>query len=224
MGDWRDVLDGVTCDALITDPPYSARTHAGQLSNIGGSTVNQVTYASIDRGYCDAFVSAWLSRVRHWWVIFGDDKTQGWWRDALDDVGLMTFASVAWVKGNPMPRVTGDGPTSAVEWITIARTRGKWATSPPWGSLDGRYLDNTAGGQGFAGAKPLYLMRALVRDYSRPGWTICDPHVGSGTTLLACDLEGRLGIGSEQDAGRYEIARRRLAAPQERSLFAGVAS
>lgn len=26
LGDYREVLADVTCDALITDPPYSART------------------------------------------------------------------------------------------------------------------------------------------------------------------------------------------------------
>lgn len=28
LGDYREVLAGVTCDAVITDPPYSERMHA----------------------------------------------------------------------------------------------------------------------------------------------------------------------------------------------------
>lgn len=186
LGDWRDVLQGVTCDALITDPPYSERTHAGQLSTVRGNTVNRITYAGVDEGYCEAFVETWAPRVRHWWVIFGDDITQAWWRRALEDADLFSFAAVPWIR-HVGPRMTGDGPTSGAE------------------------------------QKPLDLMRAIVRDYSRPGWTVVDPHAGSGTTLLACALEGRQAIGAEQDAGRFVIAQRRLAAPQERSLFAEVA-
>lgn len=29
LGRWQDVLADVECDALICDPPYSARTHKG---------------------------------------------------------------------------------------------------------------------------------------------------------------------------------------------------
>lgn len=32
FGDWRQVLADVTCDSLISDPPYSARTHGGPSS------------------------------------------------------------------------------------------------------------------------------------------------------------------------------------------------
>ena len=40
-------------------------------------------------------------------------------------------------------------------------------------------------------AKPIELMRWLVRLLSRPGQTVLDPFLGSGTTAIACLLEGR---------------------------------
>ena len=60
------------------------------------------------------------------------------------------------------------------------------------------------------GGKPLWLMRALVRDYSRPGDIVCDPCAGAGTTLLAAKLEGRRYVGGDIDAAHAEIARERL--------------
>jgi DNA modification methylase len=42
-------------------------------------------------------------------------------------------------------------------------------------------------------------MRALVRDYSRPGDLIVDPCMGSATTILAAVIEGRRAIGAEMD-------------------------
>jgi len=223
LGRWQDVLDGVTCDSLITDPPYSARTHEGQRSSGTDNVAGGITYASMDESYARAFVASWAPRVRHWWVIFWDDQTQAWWGAALADAGLFGFAAVPWVR-HAAPRMTGDGPASGAEWITVARTRGKWATSPPWGSLPGWYDVPTANQMGesitgLVGQKPVRLMRALIRDYSRPGWTICDPHAGSGTTLVAAAEEGRHAIGSEQDAERYRIASRRCAEPVSRSLF-----
>jgi site-specific DNA-methyltransferase (adenine-specific) len=64
--------------------------------------------------------------------------------------------------------------------------------------------------RGFVGGKPLWLMRSLVRDYTRPGDVVLDPCAGSGTTLLAAVIEGRRAIGAECDEETYESAVRRL--------------
>ena len=45
--------------------------------------------------------------------------------------------------------------------------------------------------------KPLPLVRLLVRAFCPPGGTVLDPTLGSGTTLMACELEGRTCIGAE---------------------------
>lgn len=60
------------------------------------------------------------------------------------------------------------------------------------------------------GGKPLGLMQAIVRDYSRPGDLVVDPFAGSGTTALACAIEGRRCITSEKDPKHYAIAKKRL--------------
>lgn len=54
--------------------------------------------------------------------------------------------------------------------------------------------------------KPLALMRYLIRTYTNPGETVLDPCMGSGTTGLACVMEGRKFIGIELDADAYRIA------------------
>jgi DNA modification methylase len=45
--------------------------------------------------------------------------------------------------------------------------------------------------------KPLALMRWLVRLVTPPGGTVLEPFAGSGTTLMACVMEGFNGIGIE---------------------------
>jgi len=45
--------------------------------------------------------------------------------------------------------------------------------------------------------KPLALMRWLVRLVTPPGGTVLEPFAGSGTTLMACVMEGLNGIGIE---------------------------
>lgn len=69
------------------------------------------------------------------------------------------------------------------------------------------------------GAKPIGLMRAIVRDYSRPGDLICDPFCGSGTTAIAALSEGRRFVGSEQKPEHHAIAVARLARGYTPDLF-----
>lgn len=67
--------------------------------------------------------------------------------------------------------------------------------------------------------KPLALMRYLVRTYTLPGQVVLDPTCGSGTTLLACALEGRSYIGIESDPIMHRIAVERLKSHQRKSCI-----
>lgn len=58
--------------------------------------------------------------------------------------------------------------------------------------------------------KPVDLLRYLVRTYTNAGDTVLDFTCGSGTTGVACAIEGRNSINIEQDAGYCEIARARI--------------
>lgn len=50
----------------------------------------------------------------------------------------------------------------------------------------------------------------LVRFFTKKGETVLDPFVGVGSTLKACALEGRRGIGFELNAKYAELAEQRL--------------
>jgi len=59
--------------------------------------------------------------------------------------------------------------------------------------------------------KPIELMRYLVRLTKTPtGGVVLDPFTGSGTTGIACVLEGREFIGIEREAEYVEIAEKRI--------------
>ena len=70
--------------------------------------------------------------------------------------------------------------------------------------------------------KPVALMRWLVRLVTPPGGLVLDPFTGSGSTGVACALEGLRFVGIEQEAEYVEIAERRIA-HHAGPLFAGVA-
>jgi DNA modification methylase len=59
-------------------------------------------------------------------------------------------------------------------------------------------------------AKPINTWRKLIANNTKPGDTIFDPFMGSGTTGVAAVQLGRNFIGCELDAGYFAIAQRRI--------------
>jgi site-specific DNA-methyltransferase (adenine-specific) len=62
----------------------------------------------------------------------------------------------------------------------------------------------------FPTVKPLDLIIWLVKLVSKEGWTVLDPFCGSGTTALACELEGREWIAIDADGDTLDLARERM--------------
>ncbi len=228
-GRWQDALadvDGV--DALITDPPYSARTDAGFMSH--GShevaTSTEIGYAPITRADADELAAFFAPRTKRWAVIFGDHISREWHAAAWEAQGWYVFAPVIWVKRGACPRFRADGPGSQVDHMMVARPR-KNLDHEDMGSRPGWYLVNTPrhghGYTGVTGNKCHHGMRAIVRDYSRPGDLVCDPCAGGGTTLLAAAAEGRRAVGSEMAPVTFAAAQARIARGFTADLFAGAA-
>lgn len=58
--------------------------------------------------------------------------------------------------------------------------------------------------------KPVALMRWLVRLVTRKGGLVLDPFCGSGSTGVACKLEGMRWLGIDKDEQSVETARARI--------------
>jgi len=218
-GRWEDALADVErVDALITDPPYSERTHNGQRTN-GVATIN---YAPLPAG-ANAAVAQWAAGVAAYWaLVFTDHLGVMAWEEALTDVGWYVFAPVIHLRLHPSPRLAGDGPTSAADYVLVSRPRQRCARP---GSRPGYYLDRNSSAvskheKPHPGGKRVDVMRAIVRDYSQPGDLVCDPYAGGATTLLAAAMEGRRSIGAEMDPATFDLAVKRLRRGWTPDLFA----
>jgi site-specific DNA-methyltransferase (adenine-specific) len=208
---------------VICDPPYGSRTHAGhneaeeQMRTLTGqATRTAIAYDAMMPSEVAAFVEAWAPRCSGWMVAMTSHDLIPAWEQAYERAGRLAFAPVPIIQKRP--RLVGDGPSSWAVYAMVSRPRTRAMAT--WGCLPGAYEAPTVKDAGLAGAKPLGLMRAIVRDYSRPGDLVCDPFVGSGTTLLAAVMEGRRAIGSEQKREHYDIAAARLARGYTPTMFA----
>lgn len=211
FGKWQDVLADVECDLLCVDAPYSDRTHDGHrdgVDGVDGVDRKSISYASMSSDDVRAFCNHWSPRTRGWFVSITDHVLAPTWENALQELGRYVFAPIPMVESGSRVRLAGDGPSSWTCWLVVARPR--VAPYAKWGTLPGAYV---AGNERkpVMGGKPLGLVRAIIRDYSRHGDLVCDPCAGGGTTLLAALTEGRRAVGAEMDAKHYEIARKRLA-------------
>lgn len=69
-------------------------------------------------------------------------------------------------------------------------------------------------GNGHPTVKPVELMRYLVRLVTPPGGLVMDPFMGSGTTGVACVLEGFRFVGIEREEEHATVAARRIEATE----------
>lgn len=195
-GPWQSALaDLGSCDAVITDPPYGSRTHAGARSNCAERSEG-VAYDVFTPLQVLELVFSWASRTRRWIVALTSHDLIPAYEDAYAAIGWYSFAPVAIVARNPTPRMAGDGPTSSTVYAMVARPRTREAMT--WRSLPGHYVVPAATG-GNGRGKPEELCCALVRDYSDPGDLVVDPFAGLGGIVRAANGMGRRSIGAEID-------------------------
>ena len=77
--------------------------------------------------------------------------------------------------------------------------------------------DNDSGGHPCA--RPLDQVTHIIDQWVKPGGTVIDPFMGSGTTGVACVKTGRNFIGVELDPGYFAIAKRRIEKAQLQQRF-----
>jgi DNA methylase len=110
---------------------------------------------------------------------------------------------------NPFPMIYVDGPTrdeyeygmGALELEPIY-TSGTYLISP-------RRCAHPC-------IKPIKLMMYLLKLFTEVDDIIVDPFVGTGTTIIACDMLARRGIGVELEPKYYALAHRRMKAWNKR--------
>lgn len=189
------------CDLLCVDAPYSEKTHAGHDGAARWDPGTMADPGKLSRPIdfplwlpddVERAVAAWEPMTRGWFVSITDHILAPVWAVALEAAGRYVFAPLPWLAPGRGVRLAGDGPSSWTCWIIVARPR--CAPYSKWGTLQGGYVVNQDR-DAIVGGKPLQLMRALIRDYSRAGDVVLDPCMGAGTTLRAALDMGRKAVG-----------------------------
>jgi len=214
------------CDLLVTDTPYSARTHAGHndvtvgmnAGQLDGATRRELGYSSWGEAEVDAFVDAWVPVTRGWFVTITDHVLGPAWERAFVRHDRVTFPPLPYYAPGSRVRARGDGPSCWTTWIVVSRPRRK--PYDRWGTLTGGYPlpPGYSERMEVVGGKPLWLMERLLADYSKPGDMVVDPCAGAGTTLVAAQRLDRRAIGGDLLLENAQKAARRISKPVQQLL------
>lgn len=227
-GDCRDVLPTLAAgsvDLVLTDPPYGVNWQSGRKN---GNKFLNIAGDDGSLGLTDILIEAIrpLPASAHLYVFGPADMREDyvdWSRldvSALTplvwDKGMMGLGNIEipwglahetiWfaVRSRPNEKHSGKG-------ATVARMRR--ASVLRFNRLSGDHQVNRHPTE-----KPIMLLRELIEASSQFSDVVLDPFMGSGSTLVAAQLEGRRAIGIEIDENYCRIAAERLA--QQRLPFA----
>jgi len=198
-------------DAVVTDPPFSERTHkghdAGAREGRDGAKRASLGYGALTDDAASDLARMFADMCGGWIVWMTDHTLAPVIARTLDDAGRYVFAPLPFYQPGRSVRLSGDGPCSWTDWIVVSRT----AAQMRWGTLRGGYI----AGEGWndkqrMGGKPLPLMLQVVEDYTTHGQMVLDPFLGGGTTAVACQKTGRHCIGIEIDPEAFDRACRRV--------------
>lgn len=225
-GDCVEVLRGIdsAIDHFITDPPYGKEIY-NKAKGLRRQEMSQeeqsrrghsmMRLANDEIGAIDEMirpVSDEIGRlVTRWAIVFSDLESCHLWRFGLEAARMRYVRTGAWIKPDAMPQMSGDRPSVGFEPCTIAHALG----SMRWngGGHPAVWTHNTCKGTDRPDhpcPKPLSLMKELIHLFTDAGEIVCDPFMGSGTTLRAAKDLDRRAIGIDSNEMFCEIAARRM--------------
>jgi DNA modification methylase len=194
------LLNGARPHLMVTDPPYGVDYDPAWRNEAGISTTLRTgRVANDDR-------ADW----REAWVLFPGDVAYVWHAgvhartviESLEAAGFAIRSQIVWAK----PRLVlgrGDYHWQHEPCFYVVR---KGATGHWQGARDQTTLWQIAmvGAEDDAETvhgtqKPLECMRRPIVNNSAPGEAVYDPFLGSGTTLIATELTGRVCLAMEID-------------------------
>lgn len=214
------LLNGIEPHLMVTDPPYGVEYDASWRENhdlnIGKKIGGKNCARSVGKVHNDDVVD-WSEA----WALFPGNIAYVWHAgiyggavaESLEKCGLKIRSQIIWVKQH---FVFGRGDYHWQHepcWYAVKKT-GKWTgdrkqttvwqinNNNPFGT--GNKKEEKTG---HSTQKPVECMRRPIINNSSIGQVVYDPFLGSGTTVIAAETEGRICYGLEIDPGYCDLIR-----------------
>lgn len=190
------LLAGETPHLMVTDPPYGVEYDPSWRAEVG---VNK------NKAKMGKVLNDDRADWRETWALFPGDVAYVWHAclftrevlESLEAVGFEYRSMICWAKDR----------------FTLGRGHYHWQHEPAWyvvrkgatGHWNGARDQSTVwnikarddSGVGHGTQKPVECMRRPMLNNSNPGDAVYDPFLGSGTSMIAAESEGRRCFGCE---------------------------
>ena len=222
-GDSSDVglverlFGGRESSGMVSDPPYGISVETGAEFRTAmhgrGSEARAISGDSKEM-----VQSVWQEVFKTWMGHQADGACYYIWSgkseelrllmNALTEIGLQIKGTIIWDKGSlVLSRLDHKYqheiclycwvPGESHNFVGPSNETSVWQYPRPHSSKDHPTM------------KPVDLIRRNVRNIIPPGEIVADPFLGSGTTLLAAEVEGRACYGAELEPKYVDVALRR---------------
>jgi len=219
-------------DLIVTSPPYNVDIHYNSYND----KINYKKYLEFTARWLTKAYKL-LKEDGRFCLNIPLDKNKGGQQSVYADItaiakkiGFKYHSTIIWNEGNISRRTAWGSWLSArapyviapVEVIVVLYKK-HWRKPSGSGKSDitkKEFIEWTSGVWNFGGESkkrvghpapfPVELPRRCIKLFTFTDDTVLDPFLGSGTTLIACALTNRRGIGVEIDKTYCETAKNRL--------------
>lgn len=217
---WLRTITSNSVNLVLIDPPYEVSRETNfQSGSETGRDVDRFRI-SMDFGKWDFGFSGLDIVIKECYRVLKPSGTlicfYDLWKitklkDYLESAKFKQIRFIEWIKTNPVPI------NSKINYLTNAREvaivgvkGGKPVFHSEYDNGIYKYPICHDKGRFHPTQKPVELIRELVRKHSRNSDTVLDCFSGSGTTAIACMIEGRSFIGCELDETYYHKSVERI--------------
>ncbi len=204
LTDVARLMDGRRADLVFTDPPYNV-DYTGKTADalkIANDTMDGRRF----RSFLLAAFQVMFANAREGAPIYVcHADSEGYkFRGALSDAGWLFKQCIVWVKDSFVmgrqdyhwrhePLLYGWKPGAAHSWASDRTQDTVWEIPRPKRSTEHPTM------------KPVELVSRAIVNSSKPGDMVLDPFGGSGSTLIACEAEGRVCRTAELDPRYVDV-------------------
>jgi DNA modification methylase len=203
--DVEKVLHGVTPLLMCTDPPYGVEYDPSWRNQVGAAKTKR-TGKVLNDDRAD-----W----REAWALFPGDVAYVWHgalhaatvAESLEAAGFTIRSQIIWAKERLVLSRGDYHWQHEPAWYAVKKTgKGHWAGDRKQTTLwqipskdqDAKTVHGTQ--------KPVECMRRPIENNSSPGQAVYEPFMGSGTTLIAAEISGRVCFGIELNPAYVDVA------------------
>jgi DNA modification methylase len=203
--DVEKVLNGVKPLLMCTDPPYGVEYDPSWRNQVGAAKTKR-TGKVLNDDRAD-----W----REAWALFPGDVAYVWHgalhaatvAESLEAAGFTIRSQIIWAKERLVLSRGDYHWQHEPAWYAVKKTgKGHWAGDRKQTTLwqipskdqDAKTVHGTQ--------KPVECMRRPIENNSSPGQAVYEPFMGSGTTLIAAEMSGRVCFGIELNPAYVDVA------------------